>query len=230
MFVLELEDMQGHELKFLPLLSDLERQRYTAYSKQKDAFRFILSKAVSKLIMGKMLGIPATDLKIAYQKKGKPYVLGAESLIQFNVSHTDEMVALALDANPIGVDIESIDNISKAEAVGNKVLSESEQMAIARDKAPKTQFCVFWTRKEALLKGLGKGIDDDIKKVPAIDGVHHIWEDWGPTLPNWNVRSLSIFGGHCCSVAYTERARHRMPRLFKIDADFLLKLLNKALK
>ena len=45
---------------------------------------------------------------------------------------------------------------------------------IINSNAEHLTFYKFWTRKEAIVKAIGKGIDDDIIKISITDGMHSV--------------------------------------------------------
>ncbi|MCC6817303.1 MAG: 4'-phosphopantetheinyl transferase superfamily protein [Bacteroidia bacterium] len=223
-FILDLDDFADTELRFLPLLSNAERQRYINYLKWKDARRFLISKATLRLLLANMLDLNPLDLEFESSLDKKPFLKYGDSLIEFNVSHTDKTVVFAFDNAPIGIDVESSHNFKRSDVIGPMVLSIDEQLSIANSANVKESFCLCWTRKEAFVKAIGKGLDNDIVKVPSLDGQHQIWENWERAILNWKVSSFALDNGHVCSIAYYERLNAVKPLLFKLEKDFLLSL------
>ena len=82
----------------------------------------------------------------------------------FNLSHSGDWVLLALDSDEIGCDIEKV-KFAKYEDMGKIVFCENEMQLLknAPDKAG--AFFELWTRKEALLKCMGKGFHRGAKSV-----------------------------------------------------------------
>lgn len=88
---------------------------------------------------------------------GKPY-LPDHPGIHFNLSHCREAAACVVAEKPVGIDVESIAPVDPA--VAGRVLSAAERDRLAAVADPATEFAVLWTRKEALVKLRGTGIDD----------------------------------------------------------------------
>ena len=89
--------------------------------------------------------------------KGKPVA----NHIYFNVSHSKGIVALAMDAKPIGLDIELIREAD--EDLKRYISSDEEYKYIKDDKS----FFEVWTSKESLTKCVGVGLNTKINEIPA---------------------------------------------------------------
>ena len=88
-----------------------------------------------------------------YSENGKPFL---ENGPFFSISHCKEAIAVALDDQPIGIDVESIRRF-EPELV-TRTMSPSEQALIAAADHPERAFIRLWTQKEAILKMQGTGI------------------------------------------------------------------------
>lgn len=108
--------------------------------------------------------IGSTILKNKYIKdyyvddKGKPL----SEHICFNVSHSYGYVIIAIDENPIGVDIEKIREVK--DDLKQYISSLEEYKNIIDDKS----FFKIWTNKESLSKCVGEGLNKNIKEIPAL--------------------------------------------------------------
>lgn len=78
-----------------------------------DRFRFLDDKKCT--VAGEMLARQAIDewcaiqqnsIEFAVGEQGKPYALGLD--VEFNISHSGDMVVCAVDNHPVGIDIEKI--------------------------------------------------------------------------------------------------------------------------
>ena len=83
-----------------------------------------------------------------YNEHGKPYL---ENGPFFSISHCKEGIAVAIDDQPIGIDIEHIRHADKD--LIDRVMNEEERVGMDDRK-----FTRLWTQKEAIVKAQGTGI------------------------------------------------------------------------
>jgi len=106
-----------------------------------------------------------SDIKILYDKSGKPHIKNSNYYI--SVSHSYEYVAAIVSRKvPAGIDIEKISQ--RIERIKNKFLSETELKDINENFRLKKLYA-YWCAKEALYKLYGKrdlNFITNIKIVP----------------------------------------------------------------
>lgn len=83
-----------------------------------------------------------------YNKHGKPYW---EDGPYFSISHCKQGIAVAIDDEPVGIDIETIRH-ADAELIA-RTMNEEERVGMDDRK-----FTRLWTQKEAVVKAQGVGI------------------------------------------------------------------------
>ena len=94
------------------------------------------------------------EMDFLYNEHGKPYIEGGPF---FSISHCKEAIAVALDDQPIGIDVESIRRFDPE--LVTRTMNDSEQALIAASAHPERAFIRLWTQKEAVLKMEGTGIE-----------------------------------------------------------------------
>lgn len=110
-------------------------------------------------------GLPMAALVIEADPLGKPQVKNAP--LHFNLSHSGDFVACAVDARPVGVDIEVIRPVRTALAARVCCPEELDYAAPGGTLDP-VRFFALWTAKEALLKYRGTGIRGDLREVCVV--------------------------------------------------------------
>ena len=105
----------------------------------------LLEKAVKNCF-----GLAFSNLQFAKNEYGKWEC----DKLQFSLSHTNEMVAVALSDKPVGVDIESVENFNKRDTknLAKKIFCTGEN---AQDNA---ELLKLWTGKESIYKYKGGGV------------------------------------------------------------------------
>ena len=137
--------------RMLPIVSPQRREQALKY---KHTFgQFCCLK--SWLMLKERLAVMGYGLRnFAYNEYGKPYIEGGP---YFSISHCKEGIAVAIDEEPIGIDIEAIRHAD--EALIERTMNEEERLWVMgyglRDRA----FTRLWTQKEAVLKAQGVGIE-----------------------------------------------------------------------
>jgi 4'-phosphopantetheinyl transferase len=148
----------------LAVLSDDERARAARFVRARDRRRFARCRAALREILGRLLGEPADSLRFRAAAVGKPELdrgPGVDEPLHFNVSHSAELAVVAVSrGREVGVDLERLRPITEAERIVASFFSAAEQVAFAAIAEPDRDaaFLRGWTRKEAVLKGLGVGI------------------------------------------------------------------------
>ena len=130
-----------------------------------------LSVAAYRLLQRALLaeyGIEAAP-QFHYDENGKPQLAGYPD-VHFSLSHCREAVACVVSAQPVGIDIETIDHYS--EEVAARVMSEDEMREILTSPHPAEAFTRLWTMKESLYKLTGSDNNGDIchmlDKMPPV--------------------------------------------------------------
>ena len=145
--------------RMLPLVSEQRREQALKF---KFTFgRFACLK--SFLMLQELLHLPAEDMVFSYNDHGKPSLPPEVCRQHFSISHCKEGIAVCVDSNPIGIDIESIRETD--EALIKKTMNADEQKIIFQSASPAETFIVYWTKKEAVLKLRGTGIIDNLHNV-----------------------------------------------------------------
>ena len=100
-----------------------------------------------------------STLIIEISTSGKPYLKDYPTLF-FNISHTDNLILIAIANSPVGVDVEKNERNADKEAIIKHFFSEKEQQSFFSqpDEQRQLAFVKGWTRKEAILKATGEGL------------------------------------------------------------------------
>ena len=136
---------------------------------------------------------------MALSEFGKPFIKGGP---EFNISHSQDIVVVALtDNEAIGIDIEKIHPVDKDDFVCElpEIISFFETHEA--DKATHL-FFECWTKKEAVLKGFGKGLLVPLKDV-LLKGDQACIDN-----RSWFIKEVPIGEGYCCHVATQKPLEH----------------------
>ena len=155
----------------LLLLPDWRREKVLS-------FRFLIDQvlcAKAYLLLKKGLkdhygidGNPDFD----YIRHEKP-ILRDHPRIHFNLSHCRQGVLCVIADQPVGCDIEEIEQQLDLNLC-HFCYNDSEVARITASAHPCIEFSKLWTRKEAALKLTGEGINDDLPSLFTASTLHNL--------------------------------------------------------
>lgn len=197
-----------HIPEYIELTKDLihflnpeERSRSERYYKEKDRNQFIICRSILKFVLAAYTKLDAKSIQLDYHFNKKPY-LSSHPWLYFNVSHSEDFAVIAISLKKVGIDIEYIAKDFTFTNVLPDVFDNNEVLAIQKAVDIKHTFYKLWTRKEALVKALGTGIDDDFKNIPSLDGHHMIDSKLVKNTENWQVCSFELDDNYLGAVAF----------------------------
>jgi 4'-phosphopantetheinyl transferase len=139
-----------------------ERTRADTFSVQAAGRQFIVARGFLRLLLARYLGMAPGDIAFGLGRNGKPHLVASDRPeVRFNVSHTDQAVALAFSIDiEIGVDIEQVRAGFVWAEVADLVLPPADCRKLARlgEAAARRDFFSRWVRMEAALKLTGEGL------------------------------------------------------------------------
>jgi 4'-phosphopantetheinyl transferase len=134
------------------IITDKERMYIKKYGNGRES---ILSLLLVKSVLG--------EVEVWRDERGKPFLVNDERFV--NWSHNEDYWVLAISREgPVGVDIESL-SIEYQEEVYDWILHDEEKERIEQG----VRFSEIWTRKEAYIKYLGVGMNEDMNKLNSSD-------------------------------------------------------------
>jgi 4'-phosphopantetheinyl transferase len=146
---LKLDTNKFYEM--LEKLNDYEKKKILKYRRYEDSLRSLMGKIIVKETLH------LDKLNLGYNEWGKPYLIDINNK-HFNISHSNEWVVVAISENPIGIDVQHIDNTDIS--IGERFFSkdESDYLSSLTEDERKDAFFKLWTLKEAFIKSEGKGL------------------------------------------------------------------------
>lgn len=183
------------------LLNSQEINRVERFHKENDKNRFIICRSILKFILASHTKLPVKSILLDYHFNKKPY-LASHPGLNFNISHSEDFAVIAISSDKVGVDIEYISGNFDFTNLLPDIFVDHEIMAIKNADNEKHAFFTSWTRKEAFVKALGKGIDEDFKNIPCLDGLHSLNSTLFKTFQNWQVYSFALENQYLGAVAF----------------------------
>ncbi len=191
----------------LMVLSEAEHARAGRFAFARDQAAFVTTRAALRRALADTLGCAPHDVALVSRSNGRPALDDTHaSALDFNVSHSGGMAAIALShSGRVGVDIEAHDARRGLRELVPTVMGRRERHLLdcqPDDAAFADVFYACWTRKEAIVKGIGTGISTDltaidIPEIPS-DGMVPVASD---AFPRWQLVTTRVRPGVTLSVA-----------------------------
>jgi 4'-phosphopantetheinyl transferase len=168
------------------LLAADELQRAERLLDRRKAQDFIVGRGRLRQILGSYLHVDPTTIAFTIGNHGRPTL--TSNCLQFNLSHSGAWGLLGLRADAaIGVDLERIEPALDYAALAARFFTAAENaLLLAAPMAQRRRrFYRLWTRKEALLKGQGRGFSVSAEQEAG----------------DWQLRSFWLGPGYVGTVA-----------------------------
>ncbi|HSX37497.1 MAG TPA: 4'-phosphopantetheinyl transferase superfamily protein [Chlamydiales bacterium] len=144
--------------KELPALSGEVQVKVTKSRILIDKWRHLLSDLLIRNVIAQELATAPDSIAVESDSYGKPIL--ANRSRHFNISHSHNIIILATDDTPVGVDIEYIKPFSDLDSIITQFTQEEQQMYYAKYEEQRVGFFYeLWTLKESYLKAIGKGLN-----------------------------------------------------------------------
>jgi 4'-phosphopantetheinyl transferase len=200
------------------VLSAAERRRATTFHQLADRNRFLVGATTVRLSAAAAAGDVSAAPSIEVDRRcrqcqgdhGPPLIAGP---LRVSVTHSGEWVGVACRLNgPVGLDIESTGTDLSSEGLMAGFLSPQEQCA-------PEDFLTRWTRKEAVLKAAGLGLNAAPTEVFIVEGPDgprvQSFDRW-PTPQWWHLHHLTGPPGTVSTLATWGQGPSKV-REFRLD-------------
>jgi 4'-phosphopantetheinyl transferase len=186
------------------VLTHQDRLRAAAYRDERDRARFVESRSAMRKILSRYTGTAPKELVFAVGAHGKPYICGRQD-VYFNLAHSNDLAGLAVTrSGQVGLDCECVKRLEGLEALCRRVCSPHEHALIRRNSEYEECgiFYRIWTRKEAVVKAMGIGLDLPIagftvlRRLSDASAIVEL-----PGLGKWDVFDIEApvgYAGACC--------------------------------
>jgi 4'-phosphopantetheinyl transferase len=125
------------------------------------------ARALLLRLLAGVSGVPEGELVLRVGRHGKPFLAGGDGL-HFNLTHSRGRAAVAVTrVGPVGIDLEHLDPERAIGALLARTFSAAEQEGVAL-LPPEARIAAFfqgWTRKEAFVKAVGRGLGYPLREV-----------------------------------------------------------------
>ncbi|PFB31338.1 4'-phosphopantetheinyl transferase [Bacillus cereus] len=154
---------QSQYNKLLTKLTHERQCRVKRFRGREDAIRCIFADVLAKYAVHKFSGCKVEEVEKRIGKNGKPILIFPKS-VHFNVSHAGRWVVCIVDEEPVGIDIEGIQEIDLDIAKRFFTKDECDYiMQPIKISEQRKRFFQIWTMKECYVKATGEGLSKSLQ-------------------------------------------------------------------
>jgi len=187
-------------------LSDEELVRADRLKIELARKNFLISHYLLRQTLSRYLQTDTSSIRYRYGEHGKPHLdTPASHGLNFNLSHSGDRLLIAVCHDcEIGVDIELIQKRSNPLQLARHFMAEDEVLQLSGLEGPAAQrefFFNLWTRKEAYVKSLGKGLFHPLNKTVMNEVSTGVHVPSSGDYRDYRVIDLDIDGDYKAAVA-----------------------------
>lgn len=181
------------------LLNPDEALRRDRYRLVIDQHRFVITRGILRVLVGHYANQRPSDVEFTIGLNKKPQLKDHDNL-HYNVSHSGDWALIGIANRVLGIDVEKVDPDFFFQDIVAHSFNPFEKRYLESNNNDPVLFYQLWTRKEALVKATGKGIDGDFDQIPSLDGEHQLTKE--QTDKSWIVSSFNVTENYLATVAY----------------------------
>lgn len=195
----------NQKINFYQTLSRQEQNQADQFATKDLKEKYIISHGILRHLLSVALQKKPEEILYKFNPFGKPMLLDLNhSNIKFNMSHSKDFAAYIISKEQdVGIDIEWQDPLIRLKEFYESILTNTEIELLQNSNFNRQEkvnlFFDMWTKKEALVKTLGKGLSYSVKTIDTsnINQQYHIMNG-----QNLYCRKISnIVKGYSCAFA-----------------------------
>lgn len=152
--------------RYYSLTSEEKKRRVDRFRFEDDKKRTVVGEMLARRAISEWCGVPEESIVFETTAHGKPYAKDLN--VEFNISHSADMVVCVVDDKPVGVDIEKIRpvDLNTAKRIFNEeeiryvfgCVPDADDYNHCLNDVILQRFFELWTKKEAYGKLVGMGL------------------------------------------------------------------------
>ncbi len=170
--------------------------------------RFIIARAMLRDLLAYYSKQCPQKLKLTYSVSGKPFLINPERCIEFNLSHSKNILVYAFTIDtPIGIDIEYINNRTYIDKIAYRFLPayEYDRLQLLQGVKKLEVFFNAWVRNEALIKAMGNTLQThpySRYKLSSYSKISNLeYEKMGKVNPFYTISNLFLYSDFTTAIA-----------------------------
>ncbi len=167
LWIVELAPPEAEVAALRRLLSAEERERADRFRFDRHRRRFTVRRGRLRQLVSAYADLEPAAVRFDYGERGKPTLAGEPpDGLTFNLSDSKDLALYAFASGlELGVDIEVVREMSDALGISERFFANEEREALRRIEEDRRDAAFFrcWTRKEAYIKAIAKGLAEPLK-------------------------------------------------------------------
>lgn len=191
-----------------------QRISLNPYLSLRESIPHVVSQALVRRLWPESLG-PFPGISTSAQGKPRYY---CDNPPYFNVSHSGQLVVIAMNHTPLGVDIEEIVPLDPSLLEALHPVERKYLLSLPVQQQERTFFRI-WTRKESFLKATGDGLGGFFDLAPIVSASG----EWTSEIQGVPIRDIDLFPGYAAAVSCTHIghiALHQVPLCQLINTKY----------
>ncbi len=205
----KIDSQRGRISQFWNTLPEDERKRAERFRFGRHRERFIVQRGRLREILSGYWDVLPEAIPFGKGPGGKPAVTGPNAMIRFNLSHSGGYALFAIAyGREVGVDVEVVRPKPRAARLVERFFSASEKAAFRKLEPSEEEAAFFagWTRKEAFVKAVGKGLRFpldrfDVSLEPGEQDALLRVAGAPEEAKNWSLRDIDLGAGFRAALA-----------------------------
>lgn len=143
------------------LLTEDEALKHKSYKFEIHRHTYLVTRAFIRDILSHYSDTPPRLWQFKAGAHGKPEVVNSQIPLQFNLSHTDDLIICAVTLNhAIGCDVENTRRTCEYLGIAEHFFArnEFEELLNKTGSEQRNRFFEYWTLKESYIKACGQGL------------------------------------------------------------------------
>lgn len=192
--------------RFRRTLEPNELERASRFHFERLQRHFVVARGFLREVLARYLEAKPDELRFAYNDYGKPSLAGEHSLV-FNMSHSHEIALVGVTRGAaLGIDVEHVRANFASSDIARRFFSrfEVETFDSLRKEEQVSAFFRCWTRKEAYIKAIGKGLSQaldrfDVTLAPGDPAA--LLRAEGEEALRWSLSDIEVGPGYFAALA-----------------------------
>lgn len=167
-------DQHGFDIDLesaIEYLDDTEKKRYYRFKVDHAQRCFLQARRIVKTQLANKLGCEPQAIRFEYSQTEKPYLISPQGVAaEFNISHSQSTIAVAISDSLVGVDVEDYERCAKVWTKADTFLNPYVKSCVDKGKNEQECTAIFaehWCCTESYIKLKGSAIYREKDRVQA---------------------------------------------------------------